>query len=217
VTKKKNDNPYKENPILNRRPNQPLNDEQEHEAFAELYKCFSISEHDQNAQQKLLRSLLKTHVPIFRPKGPSGRRKVRTPLRMAILLLEFGEAQEKFAVDAVLSTLKLMSADPWWVENGFYSKRNILQAMRHDMRELDKSVVRERVEYECYRILLELVNWIKKTPEVQRAILEDEREDDPDSRYWADLARGTTSIVRLSDFVKSIAAYQRSHTRRPQS
>lgn len=185
-------NPYEENPLLGRRPNQPLTPEALHERFIALCKHHGISdpEHDPEAMAKIAYRLAKTHVPGFQPKRPAGRPKERTPFELAVFLVDFIHTQIESGIAPVQTALKQMSKDPWWVQDGFdNTKKDVLQAMRHEMQELRKPGAFEQVISEINTMSVSFFEWLKKNPEEQRSMRDKLGEDFPAWRKIEGLLR----------------------------
>ena len=165
--------PYKGNSLLDKRPDRPLTAEELQERILALLEHYGINEpkDDPKTADKLALSLAEAHVPGLQPIRKRGRPKRRTPVDVAAFLFDFIHAQVQSGTAPRQTTLKQMSKDPWWVENGFESsKEGVLQAMRHEMQELMKPGAFREAINGINALSLEYFEWLRKNPEEQRDI-----------------------------------------------
>jgi hypothetical protein len=183
----KRDNPYQGNPLLGQRPNRRLTSEEVRERYIAVFQHYGISdpENDPKAIYKLVNLLLVTHVPGFQPKPSGGRPKKRTPSDVAAFVIELIQNQRKFGNAPLQTTLKEMSKDPWWAKNGFGdTKKDVLQAMRYEARELGKPEKRIPIERALDMMALVHFEELSKSPEEQSKLRDRLGEDSPE---WRDV------------------------------
>jgi hypothetical protein len=179
-------NPYSGHPILGKRPNCPLTNEEVHQRLVALCEYHGIAdpENDPMALAKLAFCLAKHHVPGMQPTRPGGRPPKRTISDMTFALMQFcGFQRETGECDSVV--IKKMAEDDLWREWGFGNtvrKRN--DTLRYIMQRVNEADIAPKIDREISNYMAAFAEILKSDEEARKRV---QKKLGPNSKEWASL------------------------------